>query len=193
MSTPGYRTFVDETNGTSIEYPENWTVETGGGFTIARFYPPGEMQENGGASVELTKEHIGSSHHPASLDNLYYLGILESFVMDIRHKSFISPASSTKLAGRPALIMNYSRTLENKTINGTIVYLLKDSWFDYNDSRYDYYMTRYYLIEFSAEAQKFDQYRDDALHMIRSFKLTSSAVPPDLFSKKVPGSGHSAG
>ncbi len=170
--TPGYRTFTDKVNGTVIEYPENWTMEVGHDFTIARFYPPGVTPDSPVTSVTLSHDHMSGSHKPPGLYDLYQFAIRESFVMDFRNKSYISPVSDTSLAGRPAYIMNYSTTSGNRTVNGTIVYMLDKSWFDYNDGQYDYYTTRYYVIEYSADEREFDRYRDEAFHMMRSFDLT---------------------
>jgi hypothetical protein len=104
--------------------------------------------------------------------DLYQFGIHEAFAMAplSGRKASISEPGDTKLGGLPALMMNYTDTVDNTTVNGIIVYALKDSsWKDDNGQKEC--MTRYYVLEYSANVADYGEHLDDARRMVDSFRF----------------------
>jgi hypothetical protein len=169
-----YSTYVNQSYHVNILYPDNWTVQEGGVQKIVTFYPPDSDPSNPtAASFEVRLDYMGSSVGQSSLMDLYQFGIHESFAMAplSGRKASISGPVNVKLGGLPALMMNYTDTVDNKTVNGLIVYTLKDSSWK-AESGQNECITRYYVLEYSANAADFDKYLDDALRMIDSFRFT---------------------
>lgn len=168
-----YSIYVNQSYHVNIQYLDNWTVQEGGVQKIVTFYPPDSDPSNAtAASFEVRLDYMGSSSGQSSLMDLYQFGIHESFVMAplSGRKASISEPSDTKLGGLPALIMNYTDTVDNNTVNGMIIYTLKDSsWKDENGQKEC--MTRYYVLEYSANAVDYGEHLDDARRMIDSFRF----------------------
>jgi hypothetical protein len=125
------------------------------------------------ANVELRQEYMGSSHQPSDLYDLFRFAIHESFIMPLPGRNgTMTDVTGTTLAGRPAYMTNYTMTVNNCTVKGTIVYTIQNSWYAGKDGSYDMYMTRYYLIEYAADEGNYSKYLDVAFHMIGSFRFT---------------------
>ena len=168
-----YSTYVNQSYHTNIQYPDNWTVKEGGVQKIVTFYPPDSDPSNDtAASFVVRLDYMGSSNGQSSLMDLYQFGIHEAYVMAplSGRKASISEPGNVMLGGLPALTMNYTDTVDNQTVNGMIVYALKDSsWKDENGQKEC--MTRYYVLEYSANAADYEKHMDDVRRMIDSFRF----------------------
>lgn len=149
-----WQTYTDNINHFSIKYPAEWKRQTGVN-TIAFLSPKENDTDPFQENVNLMLQDL--SQQPMTLDE--YTELSKKQVTDNLGASAIVSLKAVTLAGQAAKEFVYNMDYQNRKLK------IKQCWLIKNKLAY--------LITYTADPSKFNQYESTATEIINSFKFNN--------------------
>lgn len=161
-------TYLNSTYGVSIQYPSNWGVQTGVNspsdtvIDVADISPPITLDPNAVANFQIGAENLKPSD-TRNLD-LYLRNAINGNRFNTTDFHIDLANTNAQLAGKPAYALVFSDTFNGFPMKTMVMGTFSDKHGNDNNGRF-------YYVQYTAEASKYDQLLPAVHQMINSFEL----------------------
>ena len=166
-------TYLNSTYGVTIKYPSNWGVQSGINkpsdtvIDVADISPPIALDPNAVANFQIGTENL----EPTDTKNLdlYLRNAINAYRFNATDFHIdLATTADTQLAGKPAYVLVFSDTFNGFPMKTMVMGTFDDKHPSDNNGRF-------YYVQYTAEASRYDQLLPAVHQMINLFELSDSA------------------